>query len=201
MSFTLPSLPYNYDSLEPFIDAKTMEIHHSKHHQAYVDKLNAALTGSEWADKTIEEILQNLDKLPADKQMAVRNNGGGHYNHSLFWNMMNPGSERTPQGELSEMIDQTFGSLDKFKSDFAKAGVSRFGSGWVWLIQKDGKLEIISTPNQDSPIMNGIKPLLGLDVWEHAYYLKYQNRRPDYIDSWWNIVNWEHATSILEKKA
>lgn len=201
MSFTLPSLLYKYDSLEPYIDAKTMEIHHSKHHQAYIDKLNTALTGTEWVDRSIEDILQNLDKLPAEKQMAVRNNGGGHYNHSLFWNMMNPGSERTPQGELSDLIDQTFGSLDKFKSDFAEAGVSRFGSGWIWLIQKDGKLEIISTPNQDSPIMNGIEPLLGLDVWEHAYYLKYQNRRPDYIDSWWNIVNWEHATSILEKKA
>lgn len=197
--FTLPDLAYEYGSIEPYIDAKTMEIHHSKHHQAYVDKLNAALEGTEWADKSIENILQNLDKLPSEKQAAVRNNGGGHYNHSLFWQMMSANSGQVPEGKLAEMIIDSFSSLSEFKSVFADAGVGRFGSGWVWLIQKDGKLEITSTPNQDSPIMEGIEPLLGLDVWEHAYYLKYQNRRPEYIENWWNVVDWNFVAKRLEQ--
>lgn len=188
--FTLPDLPYGYDALEPHIDAKTMEIHHTKHHQTYIDKLNAALEGTEWADKPLEEILQNLDKLPADKKTAVQNNGGGHYNHSLFWEWMSPSSGK-PSGQLSEKIDKAFGSFDEFKKQFADGGVGRFGSGWVWLIPDGDSLKIVSTPNQDSPIMEGIRPILGLDVWEHAYYLKYQNKRPDYIEAWWNVVNWD----------
>lgn len=198
MGFTLPNLPYGYDALEPYIDSRTMEIHHGKHHQAYVDKLNAALTGSEWATKPIEEILQNLEGLPEAVQVAVRNNGGGHYNHSLFWQMMGQDAAPEPQGKLAELIERDFGDLANFKTKFAEAAIGRFGSGWAWLIQKDGKLEITSTPNQDSPIMDGVSPLLGLDVWEHAYYLKYQNRRPDYIENWWQVVNWDFVARQLE---
>jgi Fe-Mn family superoxide dismutase len=188
--FTLPKLPYGFDALEPHVDARTMEIHHGKHHQAYVDKLNAALEGTEWADKKIEDVLKNLDKLPKDKQTAVRNNGGGHYNHSLFWQWMSPDGGAKPGENLAKLIDQAFGSFDDFKKQFADVAVGRFGSGWVWLLGREDGLEIVSTPNQDSPIMDGESPLLGLDVWEHAYYLKYQNRRPDYIEAWWNVVNW-----------
>lgn len=194
---TLPDLPYAYDALEPHIDSATMELHHSKHHQTYVDKLNAALEGTDFVDVPIEELLQQLDKLPEAKRTAVRNNGGGHYNHSLFWQWMSPDGGGTPSGRLAEQINARFGDFEKFKELFAVAAVARFGSGWVWLIQRDGKLEIVSSPNQDSPLMEeGITPLLGLDVWEHAYYLKYQNKRPDYIDAWWNVVNWSYVESL-----
>lgn len=194
---TLPDLPYAYDALEPHIDSATMELHHSKHHQTYVDKLNAALEGTDFVDVPIEELLQQLDKLPEAKRTAVRNNGGGHYNHSLFWQWMSPDGGGTPSGRLAEQINARFGDFEKFKELFAAAAVARFGSGWVWLIQRDGKLEIVSSPNQDSPLMEeGITPLLGLDVWEHAYYLKYQNKRPDYIDAWWNVVNWSYVESL-----
>lgn len=197
MAFTLPDLPYAYDALEPYIDTQTMELHHSKHHQAYVDKLNAALDTTDWADKTLEEILQGIESLPQDKQSVVRNNGGGHYNHSLFWQMMSD-QKQQPEGNLAEAIGSTFGTLENFKQKFLDAAVARFGSGWAWLIPKNGSLEIISTANQDSPIMDGITPILGLDVWEHAYYLKYQNRRPEYIENWWNVVNWDFANAQLE---
>ncbi len=195
--FTLPSLSYGYDALEPYIDAATMELHHGKHHQTYVDKLNAALEGTEWLDKDIEVVLQHIEDLPVNKQMAVRNNGGGHYNHALFWQLMTPHGQKAPSGKLAEMIDQSFEGFDSFKQMFADAAVARFGSGWVWLIEQDGKLGITSTPNQDSPIMQGIEPLLGLDVWEHAYYLKYQNRRPEYVENWWNVVDWEAVAERL----
>lgn len=200
--FTLPDLPYSHDALEPYIDAQTMELHHGKHHQAYVDKLNAALEGSDMLEKSIEEVLQNLDQLPQDKQTAVRNNGGGHYNHSLFWQWMAANVGGEPQGELADAISASFGSLNAFKEEFAAAAVGRFGSGWVWLT-RDGQtgLKISSTPNQDSPIMEGIEPLLGLDVWEHAYYLKYQNKRPDYIEAWWNVVNWQEVENRFKKPA
>lgn len=195
MSFSLPQLPYAYDALEPHIDAKTMEIHHSKHHQAYVDKLNAALKqASEWQDKPIETILTHLDELPEAVRTAVRNNGGGHYNHSLFWESLAPNAGGMPSGELANALVQYFGSFEKFQELFDAAATGRFGSGWAWLVaHADGKLEILSTPNQDNPIMDvmTVTPLLGLDVWEHAYYLKYQNRRPEYIAAFWNLVNWE----------
>lgn len=195
--FTLPDLPYAYSDLEPYIDEQTMQLHHSKHHQTYVDKLNAALEGTELVSKSIEEVIQNIDSLPEDKQAAVRNNGGGHYNHSLFWKFMAPNAGGEPQGKLADMITASFGSFEIFKNEFADAAVARFGSGWVWLIQDDGQLEIASSPNQDSPMMNGRPVLLGLDVWEHAYYLKYQNKRPEYIDAWWNVVNWNEVSSRL----
>ena len=192
----LPKLNYSYDALDPYIDTQTMEIHHSKHHQAYVDKLNDALKDTTRAEKPIEEILQNIDKLPQDKQIAVRNNGGGHYNHSLFWQYMTPGGGEISSKILS-LVNNRFGSIEKFKEQFSAYAVGRIGSGWVWLIQKDDNLEIISTPNQDSPIMEGVRPLLGLDVWEHAYYLKYQNRRPEYIENWWNVVDWDFVNQNL----
>lgn len=195
--FTLPDLNYEYDALEPYIDAATMELHHSKHHQAYIDKVNAALDGTEWADKSIEDVLQNLDKLPADKQTAVRNNGGGHWNHSFFWQCMAPTAGGLPGGDLHDSIVESFGSFEAFKKAFADAAVARFGSGWVWLTKNGDKLEISSTPNQDGPIMEGVEPLLGLDVWEHAYYLKYQNRRPEYIENWWNVVDWDFVAGRL----
>ena len=196
--YKLPDLEYEYGDLEPYIDAQTMEIHHSKHHQAYVDKLNKALEGTEWAEKPIEEVLKNLNSLPNDIKSAVRNNGGGHYNHSLFWQCMTKdGAELS--GDLATKIDQYFGDFDKFKDKFEESATTRFGSGWAWLIQNDeGELQIVSTPNQDSPIMDGIEPLLGLDVWEHAYYLKYQNRRPEYIENWWNVINWEFVASRVK---
>jgi len=194
--FTLPKLSYGYDELEPYIDAKTMEIHHSKHHQAYIDKLNGATDGTEWAGKEIEELLQNLDSLPENIRTVVRNNGGGHYNHTFFWQCMSPGAAGKPEGDLAAQIDSDFGSFENFKKQFGDAAAGRFGSGWAWLTRdSSGKLVISSTPNQDSPIMDSVKPLLGLDVWEHAYYLKYQNRRPEYIENWWSVVNWEFVAS------
>lgn len=195
MAFELPQLPYAYDALEPHIDARTMEIHHTKHHQAYTTNLNAAIAGTELEGKTIEEIL----KVAADKP-AVRNNGGGFYNHNLFWTIMAPNAGGNPTGELASAIDAKFGSFEAFKDEFAKAAATRFGSGWAWLCVKNGELEVCSTANQDNPLMDGIgcegQPILGLDVWEHAYYLNYQNRRPDYINAFFNVVNWEKVAEL-----
>ncbi|MGN7479296.1 superoxide dismutase [Solibacillus silvestris] len=191
MAFKLPELTYAYDALEPHIDAKTMEIHHSKHHNTYVTNLNAAVEGTEYADKDINELIADIDALPADKQTAVRNNGGGHANHTLFWEVIAPGGSNTPVGEVAKAIDAKFGSFDAFKEEFAKAATTRFGSGWAWLIVEGDGVAVTSTPNQDSPVMEGKTPILGLDVWEHAYYLNYQNRRPDYIGAFWNVVNWD----------
>jgi Fe-Mn family superoxide dismutase len=197
MAFSLPALPYAVDALEPHIDAKTMEIHHGKHHQAYITNANKALEGTPWAEKSVDEVIRGLDQLPADKQGPVRNNAGGHANHSLFWTVMGPGKGGTPSGDLGKAIDAAFGSFDKFKEAFAQAGATRFGSGWAWLVVKDGKLAVCSTANQDSPLMPAAfgggqgTPILGLDVWEHAYYLNYQNRRPDYISAFWNVVDWD----------
>jgi superoxide dismutase, Fe-Mn family len=190
MAYELPPLPYAYDALEPHIDELTMQIHHDKHHQAYVTNANAALEGTEWADRPVEEMLQNLSALPAEKQGPVRNNAGGHYNHTLFWETMGPDGGGEPDGALGDAIASTFGSFSDFQSQLKAAGIGRFGSGWAWLIHDGSGLAIVSTPNQDSPISDGKTPLLGVDVWEHAYYLKYQNRRPDYLDAWWNTVNW-----------
>ena len=192
MSFTLPPLPYDYAALEPHVDEPTMRIHHDKHHAAYVTNLNAALEGlGELLTMPIRELIGNLAQVPEPKRAAVRNNGGGHYNHTMFWEMMAPGGASAPEGDLAKAIDAAFGSLDGFKEQFAKACVTRFGSGWGWLVvAKGGVLSIESTPNQDSPVMEGRQPILGCDVWEHAYYLKYQNRRPDYVSAWWNVVNW-----------
>ena len=194
MAFTLPPLPYDFAALEPHIDAKTMEIHHGKHHQAYVNNLNAAVEKApELQGKSIEELLKNVNGTPEAVRTAVRNNGGGHWNHSFFWQIMGKNAGGEPSGALGDAIKSSFGGFDKFKEQFAAAATGRFGSGWAWLINDGGKLAIISTPNQDNPLMEGKSPasvLLGLDVWEHAYYLKYQNRRPDYIDAWWNVVNW-----------
>lgn len=192
MAFTLPPLPYDYTALEPHIDEQTMRIHHDKHHNAYVTNLNAALEGqAALASKSIEDLISNLDAVPEASRAAVRNNGGGHANHTLFWESMTPGGAKEPQGALAEAITKSFGGFDKFKEAFNKAGTTRFGSGWAWLAKKkDGSIEVYSTANQDSPLMEGKTPLLGNDVWEHAYYLKYQNRRPDYLAAWWNVVNW-----------
>ena len=191
MAFSVPDLPYDFGALEPYIDALTMEIHHDKHHGAYVANANAALEGTEWADKSVQEILTNLSALPADKQAPVRNNAGGHYNHTLFWESMGPGKGGEPTGALADAISATFGSFADFQAKLKAAGVGRFGSGWAWLVHDGSGLAIVSTPNQDNPISDGQTPLLGVDVWEHAYYLKYQNRRPDYLDAWWNTVNWD----------
>ncbi|MEK4386551.1 superoxide dismutase [Solibacillus sp. FSL W7-1464] len=198
MAFKLPELTYAYDALEPHIDAKTMEIHHSKHHNTYVTNLNAAVEGTEYADKDINELISNIDALPADKQTAVRNNGGGHANHTLFWELIAPGGSNTPVGEVAAAIDAKFGSFDAFKEEFAKAATTRFGSGWAWLIVDGDGVAVTSTPNQDSPVMEGKTPILGLDVWEHAYYLNYQNRRPDYIGAFWNVVNWDVVESKFQ---
>jgi Fe-Mn family superoxide dismutase len=195
MAFEVPPLPYAYDALEPHIDEATMRVHHDKHHQAYVDKANAALEGTEWADKPAEDVLKNLDSLPADKQKAVRNNGGGHYNHSLFWEWMSPDGGGEPSGALADAINSAFGSFDDFKAKFKEAGVNQFGSGWAWLVHDGSGLAVVSTANQDNPVSNGQTPLLGVDVWEHAYYLKYQNKRPDYIDAWWNVVDWSKVAA------
>jgi superoxide dismutase, Fe-Mn family len=192
MAFTLPALPYANDALEPHIDARTMEIHHTKHHQAYVNNLNAAIEKApELASKSLDELMRGINSVPEAVRGAVRNNGGGHWNHSLFWQLMGPGKGGEPTGKLADAITSAFGDFSKFKEQFAAAGVGRFGSGWAWLINDGGKLSIASTPNQDNPLMDGKTAILGLDVWEHAYYLKYQNRRPDYITAWWNVVNWD----------
>ena len=189
MAYSVPDLPYDYDALEPHIDEATMRVHHDKHHQAYVDKANAALEGSEWADKDVEEVLMNLDKVP--NAQAVKNNAGGHFNHTFFWQIMSPDGGGEPSGELADAINEQFGSLDALKEEMKNSGVGQFGSGWVWLVYTDeGGLQVTSTPNQDSPISSGNTPLIGIDVWEHAYYLKYQNKRPDYLDAWWSTVNW-----------
>jgi Fe-Mn family superoxide dismutase len=190
MAYTVPPLPYAYDALEPHIDEATMKVHHDKHHQAYVDKANAALEGTPLADAAIEDVLKDLSQVPEDKRTAVQNNGGGHYNHSLFWESMSPDGGGAPDGALAAAIDSVFGSFEAFQSSLKEAGVNRFGSGWSWLVHNGSELAIVSTPNQDNPISNGSTPLLGVDVWEHAYYLKYQNRRPDYLDAWWNVVDW-----------
>jgi Fe-Mn family superoxide dismutase len=193
MPFTLPQLPYAFDALEPHIDTTTMQIHHGKHHQAYVNNLNAAIEKApELAGKSLDELMRGIDKVPEAVRTAVRNNGGGHWNHSMFWEIMSPkGGE--PAGAVADAIQDSFGGLDKFKEQWAAAGAGRFGSGWVWLLKDGKKLSITSTPNQDNPLMEGKAPILGLDVWEHAYYLRYQNRRPDYITAWWNVVNWEEV--------
>jgi Fe-Mn family superoxide dismutase len=190
MAYEVPPLPYDYAALEPHIDEQTMRLHHDKHHQAYVDKVNGALQGTEHADRPIEEIVANLDAIPEDKRGVVRNNGGGHLNHSLFWETMSPNGGGEPTGELADAIGQAFGSFDAFKEQFEAAGVGQFGSGWAWLVLDGGNLAITSTPNQDNPVSQGKTPLLGNDVWEHAYYLKYQNRRPEYLKAWWNTVDW-----------
>jgi Fe-Mn family superoxide dismutase len=190
---TLPPLPYAFDALEPYIDAQTMEIHHDRHHKAYIDKLNAALAGkSDLQAMKPTDLISNLDKVPEDIRTAVRNHGGGHVNHSLFWQMMTPGGGKQNKGDVGNAIDEAFGSFDKFASDFAAAAAGQFGSGWAWLvIDSEGKLSVTSTANQDNPLSSGKTPLLGIDVWEHAYYLKYQNKRPDYVTAWWNVVNWD----------
>jgi Fe-Mn family superoxide dismutase len=197
MAYSVPDLPYAYDALEPHIDEATMKVHHDKHHQAYVDKANAALEGTEWAVKDVEEVLKNLSSLPDDKQGPVRNNAGGHYNHSLFWQMLSPDGGGEPDGELGSAIAEKFGSFDDFKSEFKEAGIGQFGSGWAWLVHDGSGLAVAKTPNQDSPVSSGQTPLLGCDVWEHAYYLKYQNKRPDYIDAFWNVVNWDYVAQRL----
>ncbi|MEJ9219615.1 superoxide dismutase [Paenibacillus glucanolyticus] len=194
MAFQLPALPYANNALEPHIDAQTMEIHHDRHHNTYVTNLNAALENApELQEKSLEELIANLDAVPESIRTAVRNNGGGHANHSLFWEVIGPNGGGQPTGALADAINNELGGFDKFKEDFAKAATTRFGSGWAWLVVKDGKLAVTSTPNQDSPIMEGQTPVLGLDVWEHAYYLNYQNKRPDYISAFWNVVNWEEV--------
>lgn len=190
MPYEVPALPYSYNALEPHIDEETMKLHHDKHHQAYVDKVNAALEGTEWADQPIDEVIKNLGQIPEDKRGPVRNNGGGHYNHTLFWESMSPDGGGEPSGELAEAINDAFGSFDEFKGKFEAAGVGQFGSGWAWLIHDGSGLAITSTANQDNPITDGKTPLLGNDVWEHAYYLSYQNRRPEYLAAWWNTVDW-----------
>ncbi|RFU61881.1 superoxide dismutase [Bacillus sp. V59.32b] len=195
MAFELPQLPYAYDALEPNIDKETMNIHHTKHHNTYVTNLNAALEGNnELLGKSVEEVIANLDAVPESARTAVRNNGGGHANHSLFWQLLSPNGGGQPTGELADAISSKFGSFDSFKEAFAKAATTRFGSGWAWLVVNNGELEVTSTPNQDSPLMEGKTPVLGLDVWEHAYYLNYQNRRPEYINSFWNVVNWDEVS-------
>jgi Fe-Mn family superoxide dismutase len=193
MAFELPALPYSFDALEPHIDAQTMEIHHDRHHKAYVDNANAALEGTDLANESVEQVLTNLDSLPEEKRTAVRNNAGGHANHSLFWQIMGPDGGGAPSGDLAKAIDDTFGGLDALKSAVNDGGAKRFGSGWSWLVWDGTGLAVYSTPNQDSPIMQDDVPLLGIDVWEHAYYLTYQNRRPDYLAAWWDVVNWDEV--------
>ena len=202
MPFTLPPLPYRNDALEPHIDAKTMEIHHDKHHQAYVNNLNAALekAGGEWPGKSLDDLLRNLNAVPEAVRTAVRNNGGGHWNHTMFWEIMAPNKGGEPSGRLGEAIKASFGDFAKFKEQVAAAAAGRFGSGWAWLVDEgNGKLSVTSTPNQDNPLMEGKKAIMGVDVWEHAYYLKYQNRRPDYVTAWWNVVNWDAVAARMSK--
>jgi Fe-Mn family superoxide dismutase len=198
MPYSVPDLPYAYDALEPHIDEATMKLHHDKHHQAYVDKANAALEGTEWADKPVEETLANLSSLPADKQGPVRNQGGGHANHTLFWENMSADGGGEPTGELADAINAAFGSFADFQAKFEDNGVTQFGSGWTWLVLDGGDLKLTKTANQDSPLLDGQTPLLGNDVWEHAYYLKYQNKRPDYLKAWWNVVNWDKVAERYE---
>lgn len=200
MAYTLPDLPYEYDALEPFIDAETMHLHHDKHHNTYVTNLNAAIEKyPELADKTVEELISDMDSIPADIQTAVRNNGGGHANHSFFWEILAPNAGGEPTGKIKDAIDKAFGSYDNFKEKFTKAATTRFGSGWAWLVtDKDGNVSVESTPNQDSPLMDGLTPVLGLDVWEHAYYLKYKNVRPDYIKAFFNLINWDAVNKAYE---
>lgn len=200
MAFKLPELPYAYDALEPHIDKETMTIHHTKHHNTYVTNLNKAIEGvSALKDQSIEELVANLNSVPENIRTAVRNNGGGHANHSLFWTLLSPNGGGAPTGELADAIEKELGGFEKFKSDFAAAAAGRFGSGWAWLVVNNGKLEITSTPNQDSPLTEGKTPILGLDVWEHAYYLNYQNRRPDYISAFWNVVNWDEVARLYSE--
>ncbi|HXF85144.1 MAG TPA: superoxide dismutase [Anaerolineales bacterium] len=197
MAFELPKLPYAYDALEPYIDARTMEIHHTKHHQAYITNLNGAIEKApELAGKSLEELLSDLNAVPESVRTIVRNHGGGTYNHNLFWEIMAPKAGGTPKGELAKAIDAAFGSFEAFKDEFTKAANGRFGSGWAWLVKKGDGLAVVSTPNQDTPLSEGMKPILGIDVWEHAYYLLYQNRRADYVNAWWNVVNWD---AVAEK--
>ena len=199
MAHELPELPYPHDALEPFIDKKTMQIHHGKHHNAYVTNLNNAISGNEALEsKSIIEVISDLDSVPEDIRGAVRNNGGGHANHSLFWSIMGPGKGGEPSGALGEAINSTFGSFETLKDEFTKAGMTRFGSGWAWLSISNGSLVVSSTPNQDSPLMDGNEPIIGCDVWEHAYYLKYQNLRPDYLNAWWNVVDWDAASARFD---
>jgi len=194
MAFTLPNLPYGFDALEPHIDAQTMQIHHGKHHQAYVNNLNAAIEKApELANKSLDDLMRGINSVPESVRTAVRNNGGGHWNHSMFWQIMGPGKGGEPAGKLADAIKSAFGDFTKFKEQFAAAAAGRFGSGWAWLVNDGGKLSITSTPNQDNPLMDGKNAILGLDVWEHAYYLKYQNKRPDYVTAWWNVVNWDEV--------
>ena len=195
MAFELPELPYAYDALEPHIDKETMEIHHTKHHNTYVTKLNDAVKGTDLESKSIEDIIKNLDSVPEDKKTAVRNNGGGHLNHSLFWELLTPETKEL-SGELKDAIETKFDSVDKFKEEFEAAGAGRFGSGWAWLVVNNGELEIVSTPNQENPVTDGKAPILGVDVWEHAYYLKYQNKRPEYLKAFWNVVNWDKVSEL-----
>ncbi|HFD1594089.1 MULTISPECIES: superoxide dismutase [Enterococcus] len=199
MTYTLPDLPYAYDALEPYIDEETMHLHHDKHHNTYVTNLNAAIEKyPELGEKTIEELLSDMDAIPTDIKTAVRNNGGGHANHSFFWEIMAPNAGGEPTGEIKEAINEAFGDLSSFKEEFKKAAAGRFGSGWAWLVMENGKLAITSTANQDSPLMEGKTPILGLDVWEHAYYLKYKNVRPDYIAAFWNVINWDEVNKRFE---
>jgi superoxide dismutase, Fe-Mn family len=199
MPHSLPALPYSHDALEPHIDAQTMQIHHGKHHQTYVTNLNAALDKHpELHNKSLDELMQGLSTVPEDIRTAVRNNGGGHWNHSLFWKWMAPNAGGAPSGAIADAINSSFGSFDKFKDQFQAAGVGRFGSGWAWLVNNGGNLEITSTPNQDNPLMEGKQAVLGVDVWEHAYYLKYQNRRADYLAAWWNVVNWNEVNKLFQ---
>ena len=197
MAFELPELPYAYDALEPHIDKETMEIHHSKHHNTYVTKLNDAVKGTDLESKDIEEVIKGLNSVPEDIKTAVRNNGGGHYNHSLFWQMLTPDAAEA-NGEVKDAIESKFGSLDAFKEKFEAAGAGQFGSGWAWLVVNNGELEIVGTPNQDNPITDGKTPILGVDVWEHAYYLKYQNKRPEYLKAFWNAVNWDKVNELYK---
>jgi Fe-Mn family superoxide dismutase len=201
MAFEVPPLPYDYNALEPHIDEQTMRIHHDKHHQAYVDNANKALEGTQWAARSVEDILADLEIIPEDKRTAVRNNVGGHANHSLFWEIMGPNGGGAPGGSLGDAITSTFGGFDDLKAALNDAGVKRFGSGWTWLVHDGTGLAVYSTANQDSPIMQSDVPLLGIDVWEHSYYLKYQNRRPDYLEAWWNVVNWDAVQQRYEQTA
>jgi Fe-Mn family superoxide dismutase len=199
MPYELPPLPYDYDALEPHIDADTMRLHHDKHHQTYVTNLNAALEGTEWDGRPLEQVLDLLDEIPADKRAAVRNNGGGHANHTLFWETMSPDGGGAPTGDLAKAIDDTFGGFEELKRQMTDAGLKRFGSGWSWLAHDGTGLVVLSTPNQDTPLMDGHTPLVGIDVWEHAYYLRYQNRRADYLEAWWNVVSWPAVVRLLQR--